>query len=78
MAAQDVRPLTMFLDADELKALTGYAQRARQIAQLRQMGIAFWINGAGRPVVARSVIDGSKSTDQPAKTWEPAWAANPR
>lgn len=37
----------MFLDAEDLKALTGYAQRARQIAQLRQMGIPFWINAAG-------------------------------
>ena len=68
----------MFLDADELKALTGYAQRARQIAQLRQMGIAFWINGAGRPVVPRAVIEGNKSAPQPAKTWEPAWAGGQR
>ncbi len=68
----------MFLDADELKALTGYAQRARQIAQLRQMGIAFWINGAGRPVVPRAAIEGGKAAPQPLKTWEPTWAATPR
>lgn len=69
----------MFLDADELKKLTGYAQRARQIAQLRQMGIAFWVNGAGRPVVPRATIEGGKSAaPQPAKTWEPAWAGGQR
>lgn len=67
----------MFLDADELKALTGFAQRARQIAQLRQMGIPFWINAAGRPVVARAAVEGNKApTAEPAKTWEPSWAAN--
>ena len=68
----------VFLNADELKALTGFAQRARQIAQLRQMGIAFWVNGAGRPVVPRAVIEGSKAAPQPAKTWEPAWAGGQR
>ena len=66
----------MFLNADELKELTGRAQRARQIAQLRLMGIAFWINAAGRPVVARAAIEGGKADTPQPKTWEPAWAGS--
>lgn len=70
--------LIMFLTANELRELTGFTRRSRQIAQLRQMGIAFWINGAGRPVVPRAVIEGRKTAPQPAKTWEPAWAGGQR
>ena len=67
----------MFLTAAELKQLTGCAWRDRQIAQLKRMGIAFWVNAAGRPVVARAVIEGGKATPQ-VKTWEPAWAGGQR
>lgn len=64
----------MFLTPSELKQLTGYAQRTRQVAQLRRMGIAFFVNAAGQPVVPRSTIDGGKPTTQP-NTWEPSWGA---
>jgi len=50
--------MTTFLTADDVIALTGYKTKARQIQSLRQMGIAFWVNPAGRAVVARSVIEG--------------------
>jgi hypothetical protein len=67
----------MFLTPEELKQLTGCAWRDRQIAQLKRMGIAFWINAAGRPVVARAVIEGGKAAPQ-SRTWEPAWAGGQR
>jgi hypothetical protein len=67
----------MFLTADELRTLTGYAQHIKQIAQLRRMGIAFWLNAAKRPVVPRTVIEGGKAPTQ-AKSWEPSWAGNQR
>ncbi len=63
----------LFLTADELRELTGYAIKARQIAQLRSMGIAFRINGCGKPVVTRSSIDGVK--EQPGtqlSAWKPS------
>ncbi|MHB1430227.1 MAG: DUF4224 domain-containing protein [Rhodocyclaceae bacterium] len=66
----------MFLTDEDLRALTGYVHRAKQVAQLRRMGIPFFLNAAGRPVVARAIIEGGK--DGPAttaKTWEPTWAA---
>ncbi len=44
----------MFLTAAELATLTGYRQKGRQLARLRQMGIPFWTNAAGQPVVARA------------------------
>lgn len=68
--------MTIFLTDEDLHELTGYVHRAKQVAQLRRMGIPFFINAAGRPVVARAIIEGGK--EKPAttqKTWEPTWAA---
>jgi hypothetical protein len=50
--------MSTFLTAEDMAALTGYKTKARQIESLRTMGIAFWVNPAGRAVVARSVIEG--------------------
>lgn len=65
----------IFLSKAELRELTSYAHRGKQIAELRRLGIAFWINAANEPKVARTTIEGSKAPAQP-KPWEPAWAAN--
>lgn len=63
----------LFLTADELRELTGYAIKARQIAQLRTMGIAFRVNGCGRPVVTRAAV-GGVAEQMPAiqQAWSPA------
>jgi len=63
----------MFLTDEELRELTGYAHHGKQVAQLRRQGIAFWLNAAGRPIVARAIFEGGKSSPPPQKTWEPAW-----
>ena len=62
----------LFLSSAELKELTGYAIKAKQISQLRTMGIAFRINGSGRPVVTRSAVEGT--IEQPGtkiNDWKP-------
>jgi hypothetical protein len=67
----------MFLTPEELFTLTGYKMRRQQIAQLKRMGIAFWLNASGRPVVASAMFQGSdKMAPPPTKTWEPSWGAN--
>jgi hypothetical protein len=60
-----------FLDAEELAVLTGFRRKGRQVEQLRRMGIVFYVNGSGRPVVARSSIDGG-ATAAPPRTWTPS------
>lgn len=65
----------MFLTPAELKTLTSFAHKSKQVAELRRMGIAFHVNAAGLPIVARSVFGGSKAPAAP-KTWEPSWAGN--
>ena len=55
----------MFLTSDEIARLTGIrggyrgkTREQRQIAQLRVQKVPFFVNAAGRPVVARAAIEG--------------------
>lgn len=49
--------MSTFLSADDVSALTGRKFKSLQIKVLRQMGLPFYVNAAGHPVVAQSVID---------------------
>jgi hypothetical protein len=65
----------MFLEPEELRVLTGKAQKVKQVEQLRRMGLPFYVNAAGHPVVARAVIEGASRQEQSAaivKPWRPA------
>jgi hypothetical protein len=62
---------TMFLNPDELALLTGFRRKGRQVEQLRRMSIAFYVNGCGRPVVARAAIEGIAAGTSP-RTWAPS------
>ena len=61
----------MFLNPDELAMLTGFRRKGRQVEQLRRMGIAFYVNGCGRPVVARAAVEGN-ATAAASRTWAPS------
>lgn len=56
-----------FLNSEELFALTGRKLRSYQIEALRRMGIPFFVNAIGRPVVARSAVEGSKAAAKAQK-----------
>lgn len=65
-------PSSTFLEPDELRALTGRAQKSRQIKALRDMAVPFFVNAIGLPVVARAAVEGRAKTV--AVEPEPAWA----
>lgn len=65
--------MTTFLEPAEISRLTGYKQKGKQAARLKQMGIPFWINAAGQPVVAQATIEGRKVEKRKAE-WSPSWA----
>lgn len=52
----------MFLSQDEIVILTGRPQKSKQIEQLRRMGVPFYVNALGRPIVARAIIEGRRET----------------
>lgn len=62
--------MSAFLDSDEICELTGRRIKSKQIEALKQMGLPFFVNALGRPVVSRSAIDGLKAEKQDKK-WVP-------
>lgn len=62
-----------FLNREEVRALTGRAHKSLQIKALSSMGVPFFVNGIGLPVVARSVVEGGGKAAAPApkKAWTP-------
>lgn len=62
----------IFLNDHELETLTGRKYKSRQVDALRSMGLPFWINAAGRPVVARAAIEGKTVDSAGDEEWTPA------
>jgi len=62
--------ITTFLNDEEICALTGRKIKSLQITALRSMGIPYFVNATGHPVVTRSAIEGKKEKEEPKK-WAP-------
>jgi hypothetical protein len=62
--------MSIFLSQNALELLTGKKRKSCQIECLRDMGISFYINSSGRPVVPVSSIDKKESNQH--KEWKPA------
>lgn len=64
--------MSTFLTNDEISSLTGRKIKSKQIEALRKIGIAFFVNATGHPVVLRSAIEGKSNIAQkPEKGWKP-------
>ncbi len=61
--------MSTFLMADDVATLTGRKIKSKQIEALRRMGLPFWINATGKPIVTRSAVEGLKDTPR-KKIWE--------
>jgi hypothetical protein len=61
----------LFLTRDEMAVLTGRKMKGKQVQALRKMGIPFFINAVGQPVVARSAIEGGHRDEKPKELWVP-------
>jgi hypothetical protein len=57
-----------FLTTDAVARLTGRRRKSLQVAQLRQMGLPFWVNAVGEPVVTVAAVEGRKEAPR-EKTW---------
>ncbi|WP_070281748.1 DUF4224 domain-containing protein [Janthinobacterium sp. MP5059B] len=57
-----------FLSMDDIYALTGRKMKTKQIEALRKMGLPFWVNAIGRPVVTVAAVEGRKEAPR-EKTW---------
>lgn len=65
--------MEQFLNDEELYRLTGYRQPKKQAEHCRKVGIPFFPNARGKPIISRDIINGSSAkakSDKPA--WQPA------
>lgn len=58
---------SFLLTDDELIALTGYRQKAKQIAQLKAAKIPHTVSRTGHPRVIRALAEGGRSATQRKK-----------
>lgn len=74
------KAMSIFLAKADVAELTGRKTKAKQIEQLRTMGLVFWINAHGVPVVPRSAIEGrtvqqeSKREKVVSPAFSPGWS----
>lgn len=57
-----------FLTTDAVIKLTGRRRKTKQIEALRTMGLPFWINAIGEPVVTIAAVEGRKEGPR-EKAW---------
>lgn len=62
---------SLFLDQDELRTLSGRCNKAQQIEALRQMGVPFYVNATGRPIVVRCLLQGQTVPTEKLTKWTP-------
>ena len=62
---------SMFLAREEIAILTGRKTKRHQIDALRRMGITFFVNATGHPIVTRAAVEGKPDMVPPKRTWAP-------
>ncbi|MES2164619.1 MAG: DUF4224 domain-containing protein [Pseudomonadota bacterium] len=58
----------VFLTSDDVAMLTGRRVKSKQIATLLKMGVPFWVNAIGKPVVTIAAVEGRKEPSK-QQTW---------
>lgn len=61
----------IFLNRDEVVTLTGRKSKGHQINALRKMGIPFFVNACGQPVVTRVAVEGRPVAVERKPAWTP-------
>ena len=62
--------MSMFLSSQDISELTGRKTKSKQIEALLRMGLPFWVNAIGKPVVTLTALEGRRDSPQ-EKTWTP-------
>lgn len=62
--------MSMFLSSQDISELTGRKTKSKQIEALLRMGLPFWVNAIGKPVVTLTALEGRREAPQ-EKAWTP-------
>ncbi|MXS85323.1 DUF4224 domain-containing protein [Nitrosomonas sp. HPC101] len=63
--------MSIFLEPADVAELTGRRLKSAQVKQLRTMGILFYLNASGRPIVPKSAVEGRKEDAFVRQKWQP-------
>lgn len=63
----DRREDESFLSDNELRTMTGYVQKSKQIKKLLEFGIPFYVDRSGRPKVYRSALEPREAKPRSAR-----------
>jgi hypothetical protein len=66
----------LFLTPEDVAFMTGRKTSGRQIDTLRQMGVPFFVNAAGRPIVTKTAIGIATQAQTPTKPIGLGWQSN--
>jgi hypothetical protein len=67
-ARRGAEPQSTFLTMEAVAMLTGRRRKSKQVEALRMMGLPFWVNPIGQPIVTVAAVEGRR---EPA--WEKEW-----
>jgi len=62
--------MSVFLDDDDVARLTKKKRKSCQVAALRSMGIPFFVNPAGEPIVTKKAVEGGEPVEYMQQTWQ--------
>lgn len=62
--------MSTFLEPHDLAALTGRKIKSKQIEALRQMGIPYFVNATGHPIVTQAALNNKKEAAT-SRPWSP-------
>ena len=57
----------VFLSKDDVAVLTGCKIRRAQVAELRRMGLHFYVNARGEAVMPRSAVEAKRRRTSPSR-----------
>lgn len=61
-----------FLAEEDVAILTGRKVKTKQIEALRKMGLPFFVNAVGKPVVTVAAVEGKREKAKNEPKWSPA------
>ncbi len=66
----------LFLTPEDVAFMTGRKTSGKQIDALRQMGVPFFVNAAGRPIVTKTAIGIATQAQAPTKLIGVGWKSD--
>jgi hypothetical protein len=57
-----------FLSTEAVAMLTGRRRKSKQVEALRMMGLPFWVNPIGQPIVTVAAVEGRREPSR-EKEW---------